>query len=193
MALVPSTFILSAGAQAPDFSLPEPKSGKQVSLAEVRGEKGTLVVFACNHCPYVVHLAKEMGEFGKEISAQGLGVVAISSNDVENYPQDGPEKMVDFAAESGWDFPYLYDETQEVAHAYKAACTPDFFLFDAEGKLYYAGQFDDSRPGSGSASGDDLRDAVAKLLAGEDYSESMKPATGCNIKWKSNNAPDYFG
>lgn len=193
MALVPSTFILSIGAQAPDFSLPEPKIGGDVSLSDVKGENGTLVVFACNHCPYVVHLAKEMGEFGKEITSKGIGMVAISSNDVENYPQDGPEKMVEFAAESSWEFPYLYDESQEVAHAYKAACTPDFFLFDAEGKLYYAGQFDDSRPGAGNATGDDLRVAVEKMLAREVFAESMKPATGCNIKWKSNNAPEYFG
>lgn len=193
MALTPSTFILEVGSQAPAFSLPEPKTGNLVSLSDVAGEKGTLVVFGCNHCPYVVHLAKEMGELADEVLELGISTVAISSNDVDNYPQDAPDKMVEFAEESGWNFPYLYDESQEIAIAYSAACTPDFFLLNAKGELYYAGQFDESRPGSGSATGDDLRDAAKLLAAGEKYTETMKPATGCNIKWKAGNTPKYFG
>lgn len=194
MALVPSTFILSVGAQAPDFSLPDTLSGETLSLANVKGEKGTLVVFVCNHCPYVVHLTKELGEFAARAASHGVKTVAISSNDVENYPQDSPEKMKVFAEESGWDFPYLYDATQEVAHAYSAACTPDFFLFDAEGILYYAGQFDDTRPGDGAkVTGSDLKNAVKKMAQGLDFDDQMKPATGCNIKWKKGNEPKYFG
>ena len=194
MALTPSTFILSVGSQAPDFTLPDPKSGASVSLADVSGANGTLVVFACNHCPYVVHLATQLGELATEIAGKAVSTVAISANDVANYPQDSPEKMVQFAEESGWNFPYLYDESQEVARNYSAACTPDFFLFNADGQLYYAGQFDASRPGSDSEiTGDDLRDAVDQMLSGEPYADMMVPATGCNIKWKAGNEPSYFG
>lgn len=193
MALKPSTFILPIGSQAPAFQLPDPKTGDTVSFDDVKGEKGTLLVFACNHCPYVVHLGKELGDLAKEIGALGVKTVAISSNDVENYPQDGPSQMVEFAAASGWDFPYLYDASQEVAKAYSAACTPDFFLFDADGKLYYAGQFDDTRPNEGGApNGESLQQACEKMLKGESYSEQMKPATGCNIKWKAGQEPSYF-
>ena len=194
MALVRSTFILSIGSQAPGFVLPEPKTGKLVSLAEVKGVNGTLVVFTCNHCPYVVHLAKELGLFGAEVAALGVNTVAISSNEVVNYPQDDPEKMVEFSDESGWDFPYLYDESQEVAQAYSAACTPDFFLFDASGKLYYAGQFDDSRPGDElPVDAESIRSAVQQMLIGEPFLTQVKPATGCNIKWRLGNEPKYFG
>lgn len=193
MALRPSTFILSVGSEAPAFQLPDPKTGELVSFDEVRGERGTLVVFACNHCPYVVHLDKELGELAKKIESTGVKTVAIASNDVENYPQDGPSKMVEFAAASGWDFPYLYDASQEVAKAYSAACTPDFFLFDADGKLYYAGQFDETRPNEGGVpSGESLYQACELMLQGESYSEPMKPATGCNIKWKPGQEPTYF-
>ena len=194
MALTPSTFNLSVGAQAPTFSLPDPKTGNTVSLDEAAGEKGTLVVCLCNHCPFVVHLAKELGESAADFASKGVTTIAISSNDVENYPADSPAKMVEFAENYAWDFPYLYDESQEVAHAYNAACTPDFFLLDSEGKLYYAGQFDSTRPGSEAAvTGDDLADAVAQLVDGTEYSGEMKPATGCNIKWKPGNEPAYFG
>jgi len=194
MALTPSTFQLSIGSQAPDFSLPNPKTGNEHTFTDICGEKGTLVVFACNHCPYVVHLDKELGELAKDSAELGVNTVAISSNDVADYPQDSPEKMVEFAAASGWDFPYLYDATQEVAKNYSAACTPDFFLFDAEGKLYYAGQFDDTRPGdTKKPTGESIRTAIKKMIAGTECSDQMKPATGCNIKWKSGNEPSYFG
>lgn len=194
MALVSSTFELNIGSITPDFTLPDVLSGTSKSLTEVSGEKGTLIVFACNHCPYVVHLSGELGELAKEIELKGISTVAISANDVENYPQDSPEKMKEFAAENNWNFPYLYDESQEIAKAYSASCTPDFFLLDAEGKLYYAGQFDDSRPKKNlNVTGDDLKNAVDQLLSVKAYSADMKPATGCNIKWKPGNAPAYFG
>jgi len=195
MAEVPSTFILEKGERAPNFSLPFPKNpgGGNVSFDDVRGEEGTLVAFVCNHCPFVVHLAKELGELASEIALKGVSSVAIASNDIEKYPQDGPEKMIEFAEESGWGFPYLFDETQEVAHAYKAACTPDFFLFDGEGCLFYAGQFDFSRPGNGTPTGDDLRAAVEGLVLGKEAPTDVYPATGCNIKWKPGNEPSYFG
>ena len=195
MAAVNSTFNLKVGQEAPDFTLPT-GAGELVSLQSAKGEKGTLVVFACNHCPYVVMLAKAFGEFAKKAAAQGVKTVVISSNDVENYPQDKPELMVDFAKESGWDFPYLYDESQEVAHAYSAACTPDFYLFDADLKLTYAGQFDSERPakygGSGEPTGEDLQKAIDALVAGEAPLEKQTPSIGCNIKWKPGNEPNYF-
>lgn len=193
MALTPSTFILKTGSQAPDFNLPDPRSGKHVTFSDVTGPAGTLVVFACNHCPYVVHLTKELGDLAREIRDLGVGTVAISSNDVENYPQDAPDLMLKFADESGWHFPYLYDESQEVAHAYSAACTPDFFLFDKQGKLFYAGQFDGSRPNDGTPTGSDLKTAVQSMVNDDSLSSEVKPATGCNIKWKQGNEPAYFG
>lgn len=193
MAEVPSTFTLKTGDSAPAFTLPDP-SGKNYSLSDVQGSKGTLVAFVCNHCPFVVHLATQLGDLAREFEGQGINTVAISSNDVENYPQDAPDKMAVFAQESGWDFPYLYDESQEVAHAYSAACTPDFFLFNAEGKLFYAGQFDNSRPRNDeSITGDDLRGAMNALLCEGAPVIEAKPATGCNIKWKPGNEPAYFG
>lgn len=192
MAEVPSTFVLKPGDLAPDFTLPN-GSGKLVSLSDQLGEKGTLVAFVCNHCPFVVHLAKELGELAGDVSHLGVNTVAISSNDVQNYPQDSPEKMILFAQQNGWEFPYLYDESQSVAHSYSAACTPDFFLLDGEGKLFYAGQFDPSRPNNSvEVDGSDLRAAVAALVAGEAAPNAM-PATGCNIKWKAGNEPAYFG
>jgi peroxiredoxin len=192
MAETPSTFLLGPGDPAPAFELPDP-AGERHALSDLLGPRGLLVVFACNHCPYVVHLADRLGELAREWTAAGLASVAISSNDVGNHPQDGPELMAEFAARHGWDFPYLYDETQEVAKAYGAACTPDFFLFDAEGRLFYAGQFDDSRPKNGQAAdGRDLAAAVGALLAGAP-APAARPSTGCNIKWKPGNAPPYFG
>jgi peroxiredoxin len=192
MSEVLSTFRLRTGDKAPDFSLPDAWGGP-VSLADATGPSGSLVVFACNHCPFVLHLAVALGDLAREIEPLGIRTVAINSNDTEKYPQDGPELMKTFAAEQGWDFPYLIDETQEVAIAYGAACTPDFFLFDADGKLFYAGQFDDSRPRSGQeAHGGDLREAVRRMTDGEQPLARPYPSSGCNIKWKPGNQPDWW-
>jgi peroxiredoxin len=192
MSEVLSTFNLPIGGAAPEFSLPD-ASGKPVTLEEVKGEKGLLVIFACNHCPFVIHLADAVGDLSRDIAKQGVGTVAINSNDVENYPQDAPELMAPFAEKHGWDFPYLVDETQEIARAYGAACTPDFFLFDAAGRLFYAGQFDATRPGRGdTADGADLRDAVRRMLAGEPVLERPFPSSGCNIKWKPGTKPVWW-
>ena len=189
MAEVLSSFQLSPGDAAPDFSLPD-ADGKVVSHKDVVGEGGLLVIFACNHCPFVVHLADAVGEFAREISAQGVNTVAINSSDLEKYPQDGPEPMKTFAAARGWDFPYLLDESQEVAKAHGAVCTPDFFLFRSDGRLFYAGQFDDSRPRSGrTPHGGDLREAVRRMLGGEEPLARPYPSSGCNIKWKPGNEP----
>lgn len=185
--------MLPLGTKAPDFSLPDAVSGKTVSLADFAGKKGLLVIFMCNHCPFVKHLRSALAEFAKEYQEKGLGIVGISSNDVEHYPADSPEKMKQEAEEAGYTFPYLYDETQEVAKAYKAACTPDFFLFDGDFSLVYRGQFDDSRPESGiPVTGKDLRAACDAVLAGRPVPEEQKPSIGCNIKWKPGNEPDYF-
>ena len=194
MAEVPSTFQLKAGQSVPDFSLQDGK-GLSHTLTNLRdGKNGLLVAFVCNHCPFVVHLAGSFGQFAKEIGEKGIQTVAISANDVDNYPADAPPKMVEFAAANGWEFPYLYDESQDVAKSYAAACTPDFYLFDAEGKLTYAGQYDETRPGrGGEAHGGDLRRAVEDLLSCQPTAEPWYPSTGCNIKWKPGGAPDYFG
>ena len=168
--------------------------GRTVSLADFRGKPALLVIFMCNHCPFVKHLADELAQFTSEYMAKGVGVVGISSNDVANYPADSPEQMVAEAEARGYQFPYLYDETQEVAKAYRAACTPDFFLFDGKRKLVYRGQFDDSRPDSGIAgdrrgpAGGDRRGA-----GGEAAGAEQRASIGCNIKWKPGNEPDYFG
>lgn len=191
MAEVSSTFELRYGDNAPGFDLPD-ASGKSHTLRDVAGKEGTIVVFACNHCPFVIHLAKKLGELAKEVSAKGVNTVVINSNDLENYPQDGPVPMKEFAKQYGWDFPYLIDRTQMVAKSYGAACTPDFFLFEAEGRMVYAGQFDESRPRSGApATGDDLRAAVGKMLVGEVPKKGI-PSSGCNIKWKPGNEPRWF-
>jgi len=193
MAEVPSTFLLKPGSPAPEFNLPDP-DGRSHSLAGLLdGKKGLVVAFVCNHCPFVVHLAEAFGRFAGEIAAQGLATVAISANDTARYPADAPDRMAAFAASSGWHFPYLHDETQEVAKAYAAACTPDFYLFDEKGRLAYAGQFDDSRPGlDQSPTGADLAAAVENLLAGKPTPEPWYPSSGCSIKWKPGNEPDYF-
>lgn len=192
MSEVRSTFRLKLGDPAPDFSLPDP-SGVSHVLTELQGPAGLLLVFACNHCPYVIHLAKPLAELADEMKSKGLHTVAISSNDTEKYPQDGPELMKAFANESGWNFPYLYDATQEVALAYGAACTPDFFLFDGSGKLFYTGQFDDSRPKNGQrADGKDLRNAIECMLNGQSPRNSVYPSSGCNIKWKRGLQPDWW-
>lgn len=182
--------MLQLGTKAPEFSLPN-IDGSVVSLADFAGKKGLLVVFMCNHCPFIKHLRMELSEFGNEFQEKGLGVVGISSNDVANYPDDSPEKMAEEAAEAGYKFPYLYDESQAVAKAYKAACTPDFFLFDSDLTLAYRGQFDDSRPGNDiPVTGADLRAACDHVLAGEAVPVEQKPSIGCNIKWIT--APEYF-
>ncbi|MFG0333614.1 MAG: thioredoxin family protein [Maioricimonas sp. JB049] len=183
--------MLPLGSDAPDFSLPN-VDGATVSKADFAGQP-LLVVFMCNHCPFVIHIREELAKFGREYQQKGLAIVGISSNDVENYPQDSPEKMKEEAASAGYTFPYLFDESQDVAKEYRAACTPDFFLFDKNHKLVYRGQFDDSRPESGiPVTGDDLRTASDKVLAGEAVPEDQKPSIGCNIKWKAGSAPTYF-
>jgi peroxiredoxin len=185
MAETLSSFEMSPGDAAPDFRLPD-ADGALHDRAALAGERGLLVVFACNHCPFVVHLADSLGGFAKEISEQGVGTVAINSNDTESYPEDGPEEMKAFAREHGWDFPYLIDGTQQVAKSHGAVCTPDFFLFDGDGKLFYAGQYDDSRPRSGlEPHGGDLREAVRRMLHGEAPLARPYPSSGCSIKWKS--------
>ncbi len=191
MAMTPST-MLPLGTKAPPFTLPD-TVGNPVSLGDVRGEKGLLVMFICNHCPFVKHLRDDLTKFGREYQVQGLGVVAISSNDVVHYPDDHPDKMAQEALEARYTFPYLYDETQEVAKAYRAACTPDFFLFNADLELAYRGQFDSSRPGNGKpVTGADLRAAADAVVNGTAVPENQWPSVGCNIKWKPGNAPDYF-
>jgi len=193
MAETLSTYTLKPADKAPDFSLPDP-AGVVHTRDQIAGPNGLLVVFVCNHCPFVVMLAKQLGEVAKRCKEAGVGVVAISSNDIENYPQDAPGPMADFAKESGWDFPYLFDESQAVAKAYGAACTPDFFLFGADLGLFYAGQFDDARPRQGvEPTGADLQLAVDEMLAGAGSPSRQLPSSGCNIKWISGNEPPYFG
>ncbi len=192
MARTAST-MLPLGTPAPVFALPD-ATGKVMHFSDFDEERGFLVMFISNHCPYVKLLREELARLGKEYQKHCVSVVAIMPNDVENYPDDSPAKMMDEIMQFGYTFPYLYDETQEVAKAYHAACTPDFFLFDADRRLYYRGQFDDARPGNGvEVTGKDLRGALDRLLAGEPAPELQKPSLGCNIKWKPGNAPDYFG
>ena len=177
--------MLPLGTQAPAFSLPS-TDGKTVELAALAGSKALLVIFMCNHCPFVVHIAEELARLGRDCPTMGLGIVAISSNSVETHPQDGPEQMAETAKAWGLSFPYVYDETQDIAKAYDAACTPDFYLFDANDKLVYRGQLDDSRPDSGiPVDGRDLRAAMAALIANEPVDEKQMPSLGCNIKWKT--------
>ena len=191
MVRTPST-MLPLGTPAPDFSLPN-IDGRTVSLAEVAGAKGTLVMFICNHCPFVKHVADQLAALGRDYAPRGVGIVAISSNDVATHPADSPEQMVHEAEQRGYVFPYLYDQTQEVARAYHAACTPDFFLFDGSRKLVYRGQLDSSRPGNGiPVTGADLRAALDVVLAGRPVAADQIPSLGCNIKWKQGNEPPYF-
>ena len=183
MARTPSN-MLPLGTEAPHFSLLDTISDNILSLDNVKGDKGTVIMFICNHCPFVKHVNPQLGMLGKEYQAKGIGFAAISSNDIINYPQDAPPLMKVNAKEEGYTFPYLFDATQEVAKAYDAACTPDFYLFDAGLKLVYRGQLDDSRPGNGiPVTGADLRQAMDNLLAGEPQAEDQKPSIGCNIKW----------
>jgi peroxiredoxin len=183
--------MLALGTRAPDFSLPD-YDGRQHALQDMAAAPALLVAFICNHCPFVRHLRNEFAAFAREYRARGLAVVAINSNDLDAYPQDGPDAMRAEAAEFGYEFPYLVDATQAVAKAYHAACTPDFFLFDAQRRLVYRGQFDDSRPGNGRpVTGADLRAAVDRTLAGDVPSPDQSPSLGCNIKWRPGNEPDY--
>lgn len=184
--------MLALGTPAPDFSLPD-TNGKTVTLSDFASSPALAVAFICNHCPYVKHLRDALAQFGKDMTAKGVSVVAISSNDAANYPDDSPAKMATEAQSAGYTFPYLYDESQSAAKAYRAACTPDFYLFDKDQKLVYRGQFDASRPGNDlPVTGSDFRDAVNALLAGQAVSTEQTPSVGCNIKWKSGNEPDYF-
>lgn len=193
MTLTPST-MRSLGSRALDFSLPDVISGKTVSLHDFDGKKALLVMFICRHCPYVQHVKAELARIGVEYTGKDVGIAAISANDAEEYPDDSPESLKRFAQEMQFTFPLLYDETQEVAKAYTAACTPDFFLFDGERKLVYRGQLDDSRPGDNKPlTGRDLRAGLDAVLSGQSVSTDQKPSTGCNIKWKAGNEPEYFG
>lgn len=192
MALTPST-MLALDTHAPDFALTD-TDGQTVSLGDFKDAKALLVMFVCNHCPFVVHVADEMAKLAKDYQPKGVAVVAIGSNNIESYPADSPEKMRQEKAKREYTFPYLYDASQTVAKAYTAACTPDFFLFDADHKLAYRGQMDDSRPDSGiPVTGADLRKALDAVLAGESVPADQKPSMGCNIKWKPGNEPAYFG
>jgi len=193
MARTPSV-MLPLGTKAPDFNLPDTVSGKNISLKNFEGKKGLLVMFICEHCPFVKHVKTELANIGKDYISQDLGIVAISSNDVENYPDDSPENLKLMAEKEGFNFPICYDETQEIAKIYQAACTPDYYLFDSEFKLVYRGQLDDSRPSLDiPVTGKDLRDAIESLLTGKPISEEQKPSLGCNIKWKKGNEPTYYG
>ncbi|KAB5486885.1 MULTISPECIES: thioredoxin family protein [Flagellimonas] len=184
MARTPSN-MLPLGTKAPDFELWDTVSEKNLSLKAIHGNKGTVIMFICNHCPFVIHVNPKISELAREYQAKGIGFIAISSNDVVNFPQDAPHLMKEKAKEEGYTFPYLYDETQEVARAYDAACTPDLYLFDADLELVYRGQLDDSRPGNGiPLSGNDLKDAMDALLEGNTIDPNQKPSIGCNIKWK---------
>ncbi len=183
MARTPSTMV-ALGSPAPGFTLPDTVSGETVSLVDFEG-RPVLVMFICNHCPFVKHVRDELAAIGRDYADQA-GIVAISSNDVDNYPDDSPSKMKAEAGEAGYTFPYLYDETQTIARAYEAACTPDFFVYDASHRLAYRGQLDDSRPGNDvPVTGRDLRAALDAVVAGRDAPTEQKPSIGCNIKWKS--------
>jgi peroxiredoxin len=184
--------MLPIGTSAPDFSLIN-VDGRTVSRSDFNDAPAMVVMFICNHCPFVKHLADELARFGAEYQERGVAVVAVSSNDVSNHPEDSPEQMVHEAEQRGYVFPYLFDETQKVAQAYQAACTPDFFLFDGDQKLVYRGQFDSSRPESGvPITGEDLRAAVDAVLAGQPLPAEQTPSIGCNIKWKAGADPNYF-
>ncbi len=191
MAETPST-MLELGTRAPEFRLRD-TDGREVALSDFQDRQALLVMFICNHCPYVRHVQAELARIGHDYQPRGVAVVAISSNDVDQYPDDGPDAMAKEKARAGYSFPYLFDETQEVARAYRAACTPDLFLFDAEQKLVYRGQLDDSRPGNGvPVSGRDLRRALDAVLEGRRPEGRQRPSVGCNIKWKPGQEPDYF-
>ena len=176
--------MMKLGTQAPDFALLDTVSGKTLSLTDLKSDVATVVLFICNHCPYVKHINSKLVEVANQYQKKGVQFIAISSNDVETHPQDGPEHMRRVAEEQKYPFPYLYDKTQEIAKAYQAECTPDLFVFDRDLQCVYRGQFDESRPNKGKASGKDLTNALDDIIAGEKVSEKQKPSVGCNIKWK---------
>jgi peroxiredoxin len=183
--------MLPLGTQAPDFRLPD-TNGKTVSLADFKNAPALVVVFMCNHCPYVKHIRGGLAQLARDYAPRAVAVVGISSNDVANYPEDSPAKMAEEARRAGYIFPYLYDETQEVAKAYRAACTPDIYVFDEDQRLAYRGQLDDSRPGNNiPVTGKDVRAALEAVLTGKPVPPNQKPSIGCNIKWKPGNEPDY--
>jgi len=187
-----ASIMLPLGSKAPDFSLVN-VDGATVSLSDFDGAPALLVIFMCNHCPYVKHVAPELARLAAEYQQRGAAVVGINSNDVANYPTDSPENMVREVEERGYTFPYLFDEDQQVAKAYQAACTPDFYVFDKDQKLVYRGQLDGSRPDSGvPVTGEDLRAALDAVLAGQPVPQEQKPSLGCNIKWKEGQEPEYF-
>jgi len=192
MVLTAST-MLGLGTRAPDFSLPDVTTRKQISLSALGDKKALLVMFICRHCPYVKHVQEELARLGKDYADKDLGIVAISSNDAEKYPDDAPESLRQMAQDLNFTFPFCYDESQNVAKDYTAACTPDFFLFDSKRQLVYRGQLDDSRPGNNKpVTGRDLRAAINAVLADRPVSREQTPSVGCNIKWKPCNAPPYF-
>ncbi len=185
--------MLPLGTKAPDFSLMN-VDGTTVSLADFKDAKALLVVFMCNHCPFVIHVAQGLVELAGDYMPKGVAIVGINSNDTSAHPDDSPERMIQEVEQRGYQFPYLFDEDQAVAKAYRAACTPDFFLFDSQQKLVYRGQLDSSRPNSGiPVTGKDLRAALDTVLAGQKVSDDQAPSIGCNIKWKPGNEPNYFG
>jgi len=191
MALTPSS-MLPLGTTAPDFNLPDP-DGKIVSLADFKDKSALLVLFICNHCPYVKHIRTGLAQLARDYLPKQVAIIGINSNDAANYPEDSPAKMKAEVKSAGYTFPYLYDESQAVAKAYRAACTPDLYLFDQNHRLVYRGQFDDSRPGNGiPVTGRDLRAALDAVLAGKPVLPDQKASVGCNIKWKAGNEPDYY-
>jgi thiol-disulfide isomerase/thioredoxin len=177
--------MLPLGTELPSFSLTDAATGRTVTSRDTAGPRGTLVMFICNHCPFVKHVLPELDRLAADYRAQGIGIVAINSNDLATYPQDGPEFMKQLVVERGWTFPFLFDDTQAVGKAFHAACTPDFFAFDAHRRLAYRGRFDESRPGLGTASGRDLRAALDAILTGRSPAAEQKPSVGCGIKWKA--------
>lgn len=193
MALTAST-MLPLGTKAPDFSLTDAVSGQPVTLETFAGKSALLVMFICRHCPFVKHVQAQLAQIGRDYGDRGLGIVAISANDADNYPDDAPDRLKEMAIELGFNFPLCYDASQETAKAYTAACTPDFFLFDRDRRLAYRGQLDSSRPSNDlPVTGEDLRAAIDCLLRGEAIAGEQKPSIGCNIKWKPGNEPSYFG
>lgn len=179
------SLMLPLGTSAPDFSLPNSVDGKTLSYQDAQGSKGTLVMFICNHCPFVKHIVTELTKLCHDYLAKGIGVVAINANDINNYPDDAPEHMAELAKTMQWQFPYLFDESQTTAKAYQAACTPDFFLFDKDRRLVYRGQFDGATPGNNiPVTGESLTAALDALLAGTAINPEQKPSVGCNIKWR---------
>jgi peroxiredoxin len=193
MAQTPST-MLELGTAAPDFSLGNVVDGRKVSLSDFKNHPALWVMFICNHCPFVVHIRQELVKLANEAVDRGVGVVAINSNSIRTHPQDGPENMRKLAAEEKWKFPFLFDESQEVAKAYRAACTPDLYLFDAQKRLFYRGQFDDSRPSNGKpVTGADFKHALDGVLASKEAPGNQRPSIGCNIKWSPGNEPPYYG